>query len=282
MVGLDKQDFLKYYVLAKYKNQFALFTKGEGFVERIQSVSRCLDIIECIAQRPIPPTVQELSNELHLSKNTIYNILGILTNRGYIAKNSRESTYRLGERFSEICFPQMGKEMCALQTMPLLEQLYNSLGQETCYLAYFKDYQYFLVAQVLSTKGLSCGPLADCRDMHATSLGKVYLSTKSTEEIRAWARQYGLPKIMKNTITDIDTLLAEIETVRRQGYAENREENTEGIYSVSVIIHAKPLMGLSFTIPTIRYDVEQVDTWVKALKNYALGIEKRLNIGRFS
>lgn len=250
-------------------------------MERIQSVSRCLDIVECIAQRSSPPTVQELSEELHLSKNTIYNILGILTNRGYVAKSRGENTYCLGKRFSELCFPQLGKQMYAMQTTPLLEQLYNSLGRETCYLAYFRDYQYFLVAQVISTKVLSCGPLADCKDMHATSLGKIYLSTKSNEEIQKWAARYGLPKIMENTITNIDDLLAEIETVRRQGYAENREENTKGIYSVSVKVQSNPLMGLSFTIPTIRYREELVDTWVRTLKNYATGIENRLSLGSF-
>lgn len=263
------------------KELICILCESEAAMERIQSISKCFDIIEYIAQSKVPPTVQEISRDLNISKNTVYNMLATLTSRRYIAKGSKENTYKLGSRFSEICFPQIGKHMYAAQTTPLLEQLYSSLGQETCYLAYFQDYQYFLVAQVISTKVLSCGPLADCKDMHATSLGKIYLSSKSDEEIIAWAESYGLPQITENTITHIDDLLREVEIVRLQGYAENREENTEGIYSVSVMVRANPLMGLSFTIPTVRYKEALLPTWVNTLKNYSVGIEKRLDYGEF-
>ena len=100
--------------------------------------------------------------------------------------------------------------------------------------------------------------------LHCTSLGKVILADRTEEEICAYAERTGLVRYTKNSITQLDHLMKELEKVRQQGYAIDDEENQEGLYCVGVPVrnkHGKSLYALSLSMPKFRqsdYDKKQL------------------------
>lgn len=72
--------------------------------------------------------------------------------------------------------------------------------------------------------------------LHATALGKVLLAHAPAPFVERLIEQQGLDRYTPATITDRDTLLAELATIREQGVAFDREEHGEGIGGVAAPI----------------------------------------------
>jgi IclR family acetate operon transcriptional repressor len=64
---------------------------------------------------------------------------------------------------------------------------------------------------------------------HCTALGKAMLAHLPADEVREIVARCGMPRRTPQTITDADSLLAELEAVRARGYAIDNVENEEGV-----------------------------------------------------
>jgi DNA-binding IclR family transcriptional regulator len=62
----------------------------------VQSVMRCLDILEIVASADEGVTLQELAQALAVASPTAHNLARTLLARGYLEKSSRPTRYRLG------------------------------------------------------------------------------------------------------------------------------------------------------------------------------------------
>ncbi len=73
--------------------------------------------------------------------------------------------------------------------------------------------------------------------MHSSASGKAMLAEFSTERIREVFDQWGLSRHTENIISDVDETLDGLEQAHEQGYAVNRQEQLEGLYSVALVIN---------------------------------------------
>ena len=72
--------------------------------------------------------------------------------------------------------------------------------------------------------------------LHATGMGKVLLAHASADDVRRIGKRQ-LQSFTKNTITDAKALREELDRVRRDGYALDREEITRGLMCVGAPIY---------------------------------------------
>lgn len=61
--------------------------------------------------------------------------------------------------------------------------------------------------------------------MHSTAIGKAILASMPESEMLALLDRTGLPPVTPYTITDAETLIGELQTAARVGYALDKEEN---------------------------------------------------------
>ena len=74
--------------------------------------------------------------------------------------------------------------------------------------------------------------------VNGSAIGKVLLAHLPEARVLEMVERYGLPQCAKKTITSKTRFLAELDTVRKQGYAFNDEEIAEGVRSVGApIVH---------------------------------------------
>ena len=98
--------------------------------------------------------------------------------------------------------------------------------------------------------------------MHSSGIGKVVLAGYTDEGIDRFAARAGLPYRTEHTLTTVEALRAEIGTVRRLGYALDREENVPGVACVAAPIrdHTGTVKyGLSISTLTLEHSLEQVE-----------------------
>lgn len=98
--------------------------------------------------------------------------------------------------------------------------------------------------------------------MHSSGIGKVVLSGYTDEGIERFVARAGLPRRTEHTLTSIEALRSEIETVRHLGYALDREENVPGVACVAAPIrdHTGTIKyGLSISTLTLEHTLEQIE-----------------------
>jgi IclR family acetate operon transcriptional repressor len=91
--------------------------------------------------------------------------------------------------------------------------------------------------------------------MHCSSAGKAILAWLPEREVGKVLERHGLPGVTERTLTTPKALRADLEQVRRRGYAIDDEEHAVGLRCVAAPIldeHGAPLAGLSVSGPTAR------------------------------
>jgi len=113
--------------------------------------------------------------------------------------------------------------------------------------------------------------------VHATALGKAMAAALPEDRIRSLIAVSGMPAFTDATITDLPSLLTELNTVREQGYAVDEQENQEGGRCVAVAI---PDLGfaaaVSVSAPAARFEAAEVPTVARALRRVARDLSRQM------
>jgi len=67
-------------------------------------------------------------------------------------------------------------------------------------------------------------------------MGKSLLAEMSDDEVRALLSRSPLPRLTPKTKISVSQLLAELETIRQQGYSVSEEENRLDFFSIGAVI----------------------------------------------
>lgn len=107
--------------------------------------------------------------------------------------------------------------------------------------------------------------------LHSTAMGKVLLAHAPPKVVRKIAKRR-LPAYTKHTITDARTLNAELDRVRKDGYALDREEITRGLMCVAAPVYdgqGRITGAMSCTFPSYVNADRSIDPEIEAVIRYA-------------
>ncbi len=198
----------------------------------VQTIDRALTILETLSNYD-NLSLMEISEKVQLHKATTHRLINSLLQNGYIEKDPTTKKYRISlklfqlgnRRVQNIDFLNVAKSM--------IRQLSQEINQ-TVHLVIEDDNEVLYIdkhdAQQSDTRMHS--RIGKKAPMYLTAVGKAILATKPNSAIIEYWEQADIQKKTKNTITDLDAFLAEMETVRQQGYALDYEENEVGIVCI--------------------------------------------------
>ena len=208
-------------------------TERQGGRQTIQSVDRAAMLIKAIADSRQPPTVIELAATCGLNRSTAWRLLATLDAQGLIERDPVSQRYSLGYAFLRIA---AGAEPDPLvrQARPVLERLAIATGEATN-LAVVKRFRLVYVDQVDPPQIMAPNWFGRDVPLHATSTGKAFLAWLPPEEARGLL-DVPLPRFTDTTLTDPESLMTQLVTIRERGYAECAGELEPALYGVSAPI----------------------------------------------
>lgn len=163
-----------------------------------------------------------------LSAGTVHRLLGTLVSRGYVRRNGKTRRYGLGLRALTLAIT--ARERIGPLALPFLEDLMQRC-QETANLAVLEDGSVLYIEQVLPparTLRMFTDP-GNRVPLHATGTGKVLLAYQPPRLIEFILDRTSLSRQTVSTITDMAQLRAELQQIRKDGYAADYEEQEEGV-----------------------------------------------------
>jgi len=99
--------------------------------------------------------------------------------------------------------------------------------------------------------------------LHLTSVGKLFLSHDTDDQLKSYAERTGLKGQTPNSITSLDLLKKELKNVVKAQAAYDREELELGVRCIASSIHndrGELIAGLSISAPTERLKTEWIVT----------------------
>lgn len=108
---------------------------------------------------------------------------------------------------------------------------------ETVNLSMIDEDNVVYVSQMESHEPIRAFHRPGTRDpLHATAAGKLFLASRSDEEVERILHRTGMPGFTPHTITDPKSLFEVLAEIRTRGWACNREEKTLGLVSIAAPI----------------------------------------------
>lgn len=198
---------------------------------QVKSVQTAFRIVEFL-QDMDGATMNEVATQLDLAKSTVHNYLGTLQSLGYVVK--RDRTYRLGLRF--LTHGMAAKSGLGLRdaVTHVLPEVSDALGQPAWWIVEEVGRGIFVATAAPDGDRQVYGRVGKRSYLHTHAPGKAILAHASPEYVDEIIEFHGLPAYTSETITDADTLRAELATISEQGYAISDGEAALGVRSVGV------------------------------------------------
>lgn len=202
----------------------------------IQSAERLFGVLEALAQED-SISLTELSEILGLHKSTVHRLLKSLICMGYAEQDPQTSHYRLTYKILALSSACYSKNRLINRVHPYLESLsaqchetvhfVKKSGHRLLYLDKVESHEY--VYQMYSRIGIF-------NELYCCASGKALLAVLPDDQIRELWPALQAEARTPYTITSLDTFLAELRTVRENGYAHDRQESEMGLYSIGAAI----------------------------------------------
>jgi IclR family acetate operon transcriptional repressor len=216
---------------------------------RIQSVSRATDVLRYVASGPERGrSVTEIAVALGRPVASVYHLLNTLVDEGMLSKDAARK-YHLG-----LTVGVLGAAY-ARRTQPpelFLEKL-RALAAETGESTYFSSWRHGEIVVLASVAGSHAVRVSELQygyagHAHARASGKLLLAHLEPDQLQRYLKIHPLHAVTPRTVTSEAKLFAQLDHVRRVGYAVDVEEFKEGVACVSgPAVHESTVVG-AFTI----------------------------------
>lgn len=252
---------------------------GEGgSPKRIKSVQTMFEIIDELREFG-STSVSRLSDELDMPKSTVHVHLKTLEEEGYLVNDGDE--YRMSLRFLELG----GETRQQIDTFPVGRSAIDELALETGEAAHLgveeRGKRVLLYTSTLEDGLYDNSPIGYHTHIHWTAMGKALLAKLPNDRVHSIIDEHGLPEATDQTVTDRERLFEELEVIREQGYAVERDEHRAGLATISMATEPEcsdqgPI-GIGISGPTQRIaDKNADDELVEAIQNVVNVVELEL------
>jgi IclR family acetate operon transcriptional repressor len=202
----------------------------------IQSLQRAAAILEAVAGRPEGVGITELSAQVGLHPSTAFHLAKTLVSVGFLTQLADNRRYRIGSRLAVLAAGALDENLLLSLATPILDRL----SAETSYAAHLAvrfNQHIIVVARTAATGLLQLSVrVGATRPAHATAIGKMLLAHVPHDELERLVSKLSLQRFTERTITDRQTLLREIEKVRRQAVAYDDCEFDADVRCVAVAV----------------------------------------------
>jgi IclR family transcriptional regulator, carbohydrate utilization repressor len=241
----------------------------------IQVLERTFHIMNVLASRSEPMALKDVAEATGLHASTAHRILNDLALGGYVDRPETGS-YKLGLKLLELGNLVRGGLSVRDAALDPMRELHRQIQQPVNLSVRQGDEIVYIERAFSERSGMQVVRAIGARaPLHLTSTGKLYLAQDDLLKMRAYAVRTGLAGNTKNSITDVDLLVRELQRARQTGIARDNEELELGVKCIAAAIRddqGKLAAGLSISAPADRLD----EAWIERLQETAQSISRAL------
>lgn len=245
----------------------------------VPAVQRAFDVLELfLAEREL--SAPEITAKLGLPRTTVHELVGTLTERGYLAPAGPDSNrFRLGVRGFQLGSAYAERLDLAREGQLVAEEIARRC-HETVHVGVLEGADVFYVAKVDSSHPVRMVSAVGRRlPAHCTAVGKTLLSAMDREHLDQLYPSSRLAAMTGNSITQRRTLYGELERIVEQGVAREYCESNEAVACVAAPVRDRTgavVAALSISVPIPRWSDEVAAELAELVREGAATLSERL------
>lgn len=241
----------------------------------VQSIGRAFMLLETVVDNGGVMGLSRLADVTGLPLPTIHRLVRTLVDLGYLRQEPSRQ-YAVGPRLSRLA--EGATQMLASRARPHLLKLVAEVG-ESANLAMLDGDHAVYVAQVPSGHQMRMFTEVGRRvPLHCTAVGKAMLAQLDEVKVREIIERAGMPTQTQFTISDLPTLIAQLDLIRTRGYGTDEGEQEVGVRCVAVPVLGAPLpLAMSVSGPAARMTDQLLVHAFESLQTASQALATELN-----
>ncbi|OOH90914.1 transcriptional regulator [Pasteurellaceae bacterium 15-036681] len=248
-----------------------------------QSLIRGLRLLEILSNFPNGCPLVKLTEISGLNKSTAHRLLQGLHSEGYVQAANTVGSYRLTTK----CLSLGQKTLASMNIInvaaPYLEKLNLALG-ETVNFSKREDDHGIMIYKLEPTIGMmrTRAYIGQHLKLYCSAMGKLFLAYERNPNyvVDYWqSHQDIIEKLTCNTITELSEMQQELEQIRQEQFAMDREENELGVVCVACPIfdmEGKVKYAVSISVSTYKLDQLGLVSVLNEIRQASFAISKEL------
>ncbi|WP_104205423.1 IclR family transcriptional regulator [Billgrantia saliphila] len=237
---------------------------------------RLLALLEVIADKDQFFTLQSLVDETGMPKPTLHRMLQQLEGSGMLQREADGRHYGKGGRLRRLAEKLLLNDTVHGARHAVLSQLVDEVG-ESCNITALSGSEVLYLDRVETSEALRFFLHPGSRvPVHCSASGKLFLAQMSPAQRRRLLGEISLKSFTDKTLTNLNTLEAEISDVRQQGYAFDNEEFLPGLLCIAVLAPdpngGRSNLGIAIQAPIMRFSKDKALECLPALQRAANAI----------
>ena len=237
-----------------------LKNEAQAMAKTNQSLDKALGLLKSLSDHD-GLTLTELTEKTSLPPSTTHRLLSTLAGHDLVTVDEVSQKWSIGIEALRIGMAFQRRNKILLAGRPAMTDLMEATG-ETVNMAMLDGFEVVFVSQVECHEPIRAFfGIGQRRASHASGIGKALLAEMPPERIGPLLRSSPLARFTPATISDPDLLRAELETIRRRGWAIDDEEANPGMRCIAAAIFnafGEARTGISLSGPSARLIPERL------------------------
>jgi DNA-binding IclR family transcriptional regulator len=242
--------------------------KQVAAVYRVQVIDRAVTILGVLSGVRGGVGLAEIALAAKVHKSTAHRIIMSLESQRIIDRDPSTGKYRLGLRLFELGSAAIAQFNIRERARRFLEAVVNEAG-ETVHLCVLDAGEVLYLDKVEPSRSIRMTSRIGLRNpVHCTAVGKAMLAYLRDDEVNAIVQRHGLKRFTATTLTTLAELKADLDKIRKCGYAVDDEEHEEGVRCVASVVRdhsGRPAAAMSISAPSFRIPHGKVPVFARTI-----------------
>jgi DNA-binding IclR family transcriptional regulator len=204
-------------------------------VSPVKSAERTVKILETLAASPTRLTLSELQERMHYPRSSLHALVRTLRELKWVEADETGSAFGVGPHALLSGTAYLDRDPALRFAYATLEDLRSEIGYTIHYARRDDAHVLYLASRESRDTVRMVQRVGRRLPANVTALGLALLADLTEAEVDALLPA-DLPGLTPHSITDRPALHAELDAVRKRGWAFEREQNTEGVACVAAAV----------------------------------------------
>lgn len=249
-----------------------------------RSTQRVLDILDnLVKSRDSGLSLTELAAALQAPKSSLFPIVHTLYQAGFLSLNPDTSRYTIGFKAYEVGNAYLRDDSLNAEIQAQMRFITDQC-REACFFGELAGGDVLYLFKTDSPEPIRMVASPGKRlPAYSAGIGKALLSDKTRAELEELYPD-GLQPLTPCTITNMNELCEQLNTIRQNGLAFEKEESTPYIQCIAVPIRRAGAVraAMSVAVPVFRYEEEKERIITELLRKTQLKLENLISTGNWN
>jgi DNA-binding IclR family transcriptional regulator len=246
-------------------------------VSPVKSAERTVKILETLAASPTRLTLSELQERMGYPRSSLHALVRTLRDLKWVETDESGSAFGVGPHALLSGTAYLDRDPALRFAYETLEDLRTEIGYTIHYARRDEAHVLYLASRESRNSVRLVSRVGRRLPAHVTALGQALLADLTEAEVDALLPGE-LTAVTPNTIVDRPALHAELDVVRKRGWAFEREQGTEGVACVAVAVGYRipATDAVSCSMPTHLASGKHVDEVAEAVTRHTEALARTL------